>query len=99
VQQDLDAAHPPKPIVAEHDGEATVVAYSVVHGRDGEPEWGVAVCDVDGGAARTYGKVTDADVLAAAESSELVGRRLRLTPEPVPLTTGGEGTANVAVPA
>jgi acetyl-CoA C-acetyltransferase len=99
VQQEIDAAHPPKPIVPEHEGEAVVAAYSVVHGRDGAPEWGVAVCDVDGGWARTYAKVTDVDVLASAETSELVGSRMRLAPRPVTLATGGEGTANVAVPA
>src|SRR6185436_2136494 len=37
-------------VVAEHDGEATVGAYSVVHGRDGRPEWGLLVCDLAGGA-------------------------------------------------
>ena len=39
-----------------YDGAATVAAYSVVHGRDGEPEWGVVVCDVPDG-DRAYGKV------------------------------------------
>lgn len=98
VQREIDAEHPPKPIVPEHEGDATVAAYSVVHGREGAPEWGVAVCDVDGGAARTYAKVTDADMLASAETAELVGTRMRLAPQPVTLATGGEGTANVAVP-
>jgi len=98
VQREIDAEHPPKPIVPEHEGDATVAAYSVVHGREGAPEWGVAVCDVDGGVARTYAKVTDADMLASAETAELVGTRMRLAPQPVTLATGGEGTANVAVP-
>jgi acetyl-CoA C-acetyltransferase len=72
---------PEQPTVAIRDtyeGPATVAAYSVVHGRDGEPEWGVAVCDVpDGG--RTYAKMLDAGLLASAETEELVGRTLTLT--------------------
>src|SRR4029077_3789100 len=43
-------------VVAEHDGEATVGAYSVVHGRDGQPEWALLVCDLAGG-ARAYAQV------------------------------------------
>ena len=34
-------------------GDATVSAYSVVHGRDGAPEWTLLVCDLPGG-TRTY---------------------------------------------
>ena len=41
VQRALDAT-PAVPVVAEHDGDATVAAYSVVHGRDGAPEIGGA---------------------------------------------------------
>jgi hypothetical protein len=29
----------------------------------------------------------------------MVGRTVRLSPQPTPLPTGGEGTANLAVPA
>jgi acetyl-CoA C-acetyltransferase len=99
VQRELDAEHPPRPIAAEHEGEATVVAYSVVHGRDGAPEWGIAVCDLPDSDARTYAKMTDAEMLVSVEERELVGSRVRLTPSKVALATGGEGTANVAVPA
>jgi acetyl-CoA C-acetyltransferase len=99
VQRELDAEHPPVPIAAEHEGEATVVAYSVVHGRDGAPEWGVAVCDLPGGEVRTYAKMTDAAMLVSVEERELVGSRVRLTPSKVALATGGEGAANVVVPA
>ena len=65
--------HPVPEIVTAHDGDATVAAYSVVHGRDGEPEWAVLVCDV-APRARAYAKITDADMLASAEREELVGR-------------------------
>jgi acetyl-CoA C-acetyltransferase len=94
VQEGL-AASPPTPIVERHDGEATVAAYSVVHGRDGEPEWAVLVCDVPGG--RAYARVTDEDLLREAESTELVGARVRLTPAEVDLPIGGTGVRHDAV--
>ncbi len=82
-------------ITETHDGKATVAAYSVVHGRDGGPEWGVAVCDLaDGG--RTYAKLLDAELLASAEEEELVGRTLTLAPTPVESPMGGEAMMNVA---
>jgi hypothetical protein len=55
------------------------------------------VCDIEG--ARTYGKVLDPATLTSAEEREMVGRTVRLSPQPTPLPTGGEGTANLAVPA
>jgi acetyl-CoA C-acetyltransferase len=98
LQAELDARHPPRLIVDVEDGqEATVAAYSVIHGRDGEPETGVLVCDLDGG-ARTYGRLLEPGALAAAEVEELVGRRVRLSPQPRPLPTGEDGTVNVALP-
>jgi acetyl-CoA C-acetyltransferase len=87
--------HPPREIVVEYEGDAEVAAYSVVHGRDGDPEWGVVVVDAPG-ERRAYGKVLDTDALAAAEVDELVGRRVRLTPTTV-TTAMGEGRANIAV--
>jgi acetyl-CoA C-acetyltransferase len=68
---------PAVPIRDAHAGPATVAAYSVVHGRDGEPEWGIAVCDVGDG-TRVYAKMLDAELLASAEQEELVGRTLAL---------------------
>lgn len=59
--------------------EATVAAYSVVHGRDGSPEWGLLVCDVPGG--RAYARLAEPDALAEAETTELVGRSVRLSAE------------------
>jgi acetyl-CoA C-acetyltransferase len=80
---------PEQPVMAVRDtyaGSATVGAYSVVHDRDGDPEWGIAVCDVGDG-TRTYAKMLDADLLASAEEEELVGRTLTLT------TSGDVNTA------
>ena len=82
------------PVVATHVGDGTVAAYSVVHGRDGAPEWAVLVCDIPGG-VRTYAQLREPDALAAAEHEELVGRTVRLVPTEVagPM---GDVTRNVA---
>ncbi|HKH26011.1 MAG TPA: acetyl-CoA acetyltransferase [Acidimicrobiia bacterium] len=77
-----------------YDGAATVAAYSVVHGKDGEPEWGVVVCDVPEG-DRAYGKVLDAAMLESIERDELVGRKVTLTPTEAE-TPAGKQTMNVA---
>ena len=44
------AARPsPLAIVESPEGPATVATYSVLHGRDGEPERALLICDVPGG--------------------------------------------------
>jgi acetyl-CoA C-acetyltransferase len=58
---DVDGA---VPLVDRHDGDATVAAYSVVHGRGGDPEWAALVCDVPGG--RAYARLTDDHALFEA---------------------------------
>lgn len=65
-------------ITDTYAGKADVVAYSVVHGSEGGPEWGVAVCDTPDG-TRCYARLADADLLQGAEEQELVGRTLTLT--------------------
>ena len=64
-------------ITAVHDGPATVAAYTVVHARTGEPEWGLAVCDLADG-TRTYARIEDLGQLSAAESTEWVGTGVEL---------------------
>jgi acetyl-CoA C-acetyltransferase len=63
---------PTREIVPAYDGDATVVTYTVAHQRDGSPEWGLIIGDVDGG-KRIYAKITDQELMRAAESRELVG--------------------------
>jgi acetyl-CoA C-acetyltransferase len=77
-----------------YHGAATVAAYSVVHDKDGEPEWGVVVCDLPDG-DRAYGKALDTDMLASIERDELVGRKVTLTPTEAE-TPAGKQTMNVA---
>ncbi|MHB1445360.1 MAG: acetyl-CoA synthetase [Acidimicrobiales bacterium] len=65
------------PIVETWTGPATVAAYSVVHGRDGQPAWGLAVCDVPDG-RRTYARVEDDAALAEALKTEWVGAAIEI---------------------
>jgi acetyl-CoA C-acetyltransferase len=67
----------PMPITASCSGPATVCTYSVVHARDGAPEWGLAVCELGDG-SRCYARVDDADLLATMESTEWVGTTVEL---------------------
>lgn len=69
---------PAVPITDTFAGDAAVAAYSVVHGRDGAADWGVAICDLGDG-TRGYARMADADLLALAETEELVGRRVTVT--------------------
>ena len=57
-----------------------MAAYSVLHGRDGGPDRALLVCDVAEG-GRCYG-LLDGGVpaLLEAETDELVGRRVTLSP-------------------
>lgn len=94
VQRAVDAAGRAK-VVAEHDGHAVVAAYSVVHGRDGQPEWALLVCDLPDG-TRTYAQVREPVLCLAAESSELVGATVRLSTRTV-MGPAGEQRVNHAV--
>src|SRR5262249_13707158 len=97
VQASVDAGGK-REIRDVYDGAATVAAYSVVHGREGHPEWGVVVCDLPDG-DRAYGKVLDADMLASIESEELVGRKVTLTPTEIELDPGLLAYVGAATPA
>ena len=76
VQKGLDE-RPVKAIRETHTGDATVATYTVLHGREGNAEWGLLVCDVDE-RTRCYARVSDADMLAELEATECVGRTVRL---------------------
>ena len=48
-----------------------------MHDRDGAPELGIAALRTPDGTGRTWGTIRDADVLAAMETEEHIGRRGR----------------------
>ena len=68
-------------IADRHTGSSTVASYTVAHGRDGGPDWGLVIADVSEG-VRTYGRVEDPDVLVAMEADEWVGRTVHLEEAP-----------------
>jgi acetyl-CoA C-acetyltransferase len=67
------------PITDTWSGSAKMATYSVVHGRDGAPAWGLVVVDLSDG-SRAYGRVDDADLLRSLEAEEWVGRQVRSEP-------------------
>ena len=77
VQSRVEAANPARAITDTFTGPATLAGYSVVHGRDGTPAWGLGVCDLDDG-TRAYARTEEAGLLAAWEAEEWVGRPVRL---------------------
>jgi acetyl-CoA C-acetyltransferase len=89
------------PIVESFEGPATVASYSVVHGRDGSPESAVLICDVAtaapaapassaAGGARCYARLNDPTGLQTAESEELIGHPVTISPD-----GNGGNTANL----
>ncbi|GAA0841290.1 acetyl-CoA acetyltransferase [Streptosporangium amethystogenes subsp. fukuiense] len=77
----------PVPIADSYEGSATVAGYTVAHGRDGAAERGVLIADLPGG-GRAHAHVRHPDLIAEAESRELVGTEVRLVPEgPVNVAT------------
>ncbi len=77
VQPRLDAANPDLTIADTAQGAATLAAYSVVHGRDGEAAWGLGVVDLPDG-SRAYARTEDASLMADWEARECVGDELEL---------------------
>jgi len=62
----------PVPIVDTYSGPATVATYTVIHARDGAPEWALAICAVPSG-GRCYARADDPALLADIERTEWVG--------------------------
>jgi acetyl-CoA C-acetyltransferase len=74
------AAADPVAIVESPEGDATVAAYSFLHGRDGGPERALLICNLPA-RARCYALLDgDAAALADAEAEELIGRTVTLAP-------------------
>jgi acetyl-CoA C-acetyltransferase len=81
VQAALDA-RPRRAIADNYAGPATVASYTVAHGRDGNPEWGLAICDLPDGRTRTYARIEKPDLLGVVESTEWVGTPVQLAAGP-----------------
>src|SRR5205807_8258316 len=61
LQARLDA-RPTRAITDSYAGPATVATYTVAHGRGGDAEWGLTICDLPDG-TRAYAKVLDRTLL------------------------------------
>ena len=85
LQARLDA-EPRRAITDTYAGPASMAAYTVAHARGGEPDWGLAICDLPDG-SRAYARLADADLLAEAEAEELVGETVDLV--------AGENNVNI----
>jgi acetyl-CoA C-acetyltransferase len=77
LQAQVDAEQARRHVLTACSGPATVCAYTVAHGRDGAPEQGLVVLDTADG--RALARVYDADLLAEAESTELVGQSVTVS--------------------
>ena len=77
LQAEVEAQQPRRHVLTTWSGPASVCAYTVAHGRDGAPVQGLLVLDTAQG--RALARVHDADLLAEAESTELVDRDVVVT--------------------
>jgi len=68
---------PLRAIRDDASGSAKVATYTVAHGRDGAPEWGLVIADLPDG-DRAYARVEDVDLLGAMEADEWVGATVEL---------------------
>jgi acetyl-CoA C-acetyltransferase len=76
-QGEVDAA-PRRTVVADHEGPVTVEAYTVMHGRDGQPEVALAACLTPDG-SRCWATSGDAQLMALLVAEEGAGRTGRVT--------------------
>lgn len=72
AQAEVDAS-PATEVVADHDGEVTIEAYTVMHDRSSAPEVALVACRTPTG-ARTWGTTNDADQMKVLVTDEGVGR-------------------------
>jgi acetyl-CoA C-acetyltransferase len=70
----------PVPMRRDADGEGEVVAYTVLYGREGEPERGIVVGRFEDGEGFVANTQDDAASLAAFVADEQIGRRGRVRP-------------------
>jgi acetyl-CoA C-acetyltransferase len=72
VQADVDAL-PKVEVAVDHEGPATIEAFTVMHGRDGMPERAYAACRLADG-RRAWAWTSDAATMVSMTNSEWVGQ-------------------------
>lgn len=70
-----------------YDGEATIESYTVMFGRDGEPEQALIACRTPDG-ERTWANTTDSDTMSAMTTTELAGVAANVAPDGTLTLTG-----------
>jgi acetyl-CoA C-acetyltransferase len=73
VQAEVDSVTDAKAFAEQHEGPVTIESYTVMHERDGSMTNAIVACLTPDG-ARTWATSTDADVMKAMTSDDLVGR-------------------------
>ncbi|HEX4906391.1 MAG TPA: acetyl-CoA acetyltransferase [Acidimicrobiales bacterium] len=72
VQAEVDDITEARELVEEHEGPVTIESYTVMHERDGSMSNAIVACLTPEG-GRTWATSTDADVMKAMTSDDLVG--------------------------
>jgi acetyl-CoA C-acetyltransferase len=72
VQDEVDAITTPRDFAEEHEGPVTIESYTVMHERDGSMQQAIVPCLTDDG-RRTWAISTDADLMKAMTTDDLVG--------------------------
>ena len=72
VQEEVDA-QPRRSRATEYDGPAIIESFTVMHERDGSPSLAIVACLTPDG-DRTWINSSDADVMKALTTEDLIGR-------------------------
>lgn len=78
-QAEIEAAATPRKVLQDYSGPATVETWTVMHDRSNEPERYLGSCLTPQG-DRTWTAGTDADLMAAAVSTDIGGKRVQVGP-------------------
>jgi acetyl-CoA C-acetyltransferase len=73
VQDEVDATTAARELAEDHEGAVTIESYTVMHERDGSMTNAIVPCLTPEG-RRTWAVSTDADLMKAMTSDDLVGR-------------------------
>lgn len=76
-QAEIEAAVTGRNVLTDHQGPVAIEAYTVVHDRDRNRERLIAACLAPDG-NRAWGISTDAELMTAAESEDIVGHEAHL---------------------
>lgn len=78
-QDEIDAL-PSRQVVADHEGPATIETWTVMHGKDGEPQLAIVAMLLDDG-RRAWGTTDDPDALVVMVAEDVIDRRVHRSAE------------------